>query len=145
MVASMCLSDERGFTLVELVAVIVVLAVVAAFAFPRFVDLSSAARQAASEELAADLSTASALNLATFILRREYPATINQSAFPMNACGNARFLLATGLPTGYRIEAAGSGDGTVSHMATVQCDVVDESDTAIRASFTLHGINPSSS
>lgn len=135
----------KGFTLVELVAVITVLAVLAAFALPKLIDFSSSAKRVAAEELAASLSTASSSNLATFILREEYPAAISLSAFPMNACRNARFLLATGLPTGYRIEATGSGDGTVSHMATVQCDVVDESDTAIRASFTLHGINPSSS
>ncbi|WP_286805073.1 MULTISPECIES: type IV pilin protein [unclassified Marinimicrobium] len=135
----------KGFTLVELIAVITVLAVLAAFSLPKLIDFSSSAKRVAAEELAATLSTASSSNLATFILREEYPAAISQSAFPMNACRNARFLLVSGLPAGYRIEAAGSGDGTVSHMATVQCDVVDESDNAIRASFTLHGINPSSS
>jgi len=42
--------DQRGFSLVELVIVIVVLGILAAFAFPRFGSISSSAKIAATKE-----------------------------------------------------------------------------------------------
>lgn len=141
----MTLSTFKGFTLVELVAVILVLSVIAAFAVPRFVDLSDAARRAAVKELAGDLLIASTSNLYIYSLEKTYSSSVVYSAFPVDECDDAGRLLVTGLPEGYFVEATVSGTSTLSHLESVQCDVVDESNTAIRASFTLHGINPSSS
>lgn len=42
--------DRRGFTLIELVIVIVVLGILAAFAFPRFTTMSASAKIAATKE-----------------------------------------------------------------------------------------------
>jgi prepilin-type N-terminal cleavage/methylation domain-containing protein len=42
--------DRQGFTLVELVIVIVVLGILAAFAFPRFANMSSSAKIATTKE-----------------------------------------------------------------------------------------------
>ena len=58
------MKNNKGFTLIELIAVIVILGVLAATAVPRFVDLSASAEQAAREGVAGNLASASALNKA---------------------------------------------------------------------------------
>jgi prepilin-type N-terminal cleavage/methylation domain-containing protein len=55
---------QRGFTLIELVMVIVILGVLAAVAIPKFVDLKSDARTAALAGVAGALSSAAAINYA---------------------------------------------------------------------------------
>ena len=49
--------DSHGFTLIELVLVILILAVLAAFALPRFSDLSTDARLAALDSLAGTMQS----------------------------------------------------------------------------------------
>lgn len=52
---------QQGFTLIELVMVIVILGILAAFALPRFADLTGDARQASLQGLAGALKSASAI------------------------------------------------------------------------------------
>ena len=52
---------QKGFTLVELVAVITILAILAAFAIPRFAALEGSAREATTDGLAGSLRSAISL------------------------------------------------------------------------------------
>ena len=54
-------SNEQGFTLIELIVVIVILGILAAFAIPRFVNLQNDARVSVLQGINGSLQAASAL------------------------------------------------------------------------------------
>ncbi len=68
--------SQRGFTLIELVVVITILGIPAAFAIPRFAALDSAARSSATRALVGSLRSAAALAHAQYLVAGTSPASI---------------------------------------------------------------------
>ncbi|MFY3776189.1 type II secretion system protein [Marinobacter salsuginis] len=58
---------EKGFTLIELVMVIVILGILAAFALPRFADFGNEARSASVQALGGAIKSASGIARARFL------------------------------------------------------------------------------
>lgn len=64
---------KRGFTLIELIMVIVILGILAVIAVPRFIDLRSDASQAAIDGIEAAIESGAQLHHAKFLIDSTHP------------------------------------------------------------------------
>lgn len=120
------MNKQRGFTLIELVVVIIILGVLAAVAVPRFTDLSGDARTAAGKGVAGAISSGTSINYAA-------RQAGNASAIVLNAANVCTSALLGNFVSGVTLTAAAaandnefqvSGTGDCSGAAvSVTCTV----------------------
>lgn len=129
------MKKQSGFTLIELVMVIVILGILAAAALPKFVNLKGDAELAAVQGIAGSISSGNTINYALRSLRGTGSALA--SGVAITDCSQGGTLLEGGLPAGYTITAAAVAAGVTKSNCSISRDGAAVAASAV---FSVTGI-----
>ena len=141
--------SQSGFTLIELVIVIVLLGILGVTALGKFQNLSTNAEEAAAAGVASELSASSSINYANSLIGNTPAQPINDSTAGTlaAACEEAilKGLFATNIfPAAYTSEAGvvistASGDNDVCNARgdSFTCKIVSILDTSVEAQANM--------
>lgn len=129
--------QQIGFTLIELVIIIIILGILSAIAIPRYVDLRGKAQDAALKGVQAAMASAMSVNYSGCAAVRHDSVTYPTKCRPIDNCDDIGSIMTDlAIPDGYTVDPLAIGAPTDPNGTRQTLCAVKQTATNITVNFT---------